>query len=93
MPLAFDSTSHGSIAFGLFNIESDMLLLDPLFFFADAFCAAVEQSAKHGRAEIDSYRIDEREKIGDLHGAIAGRVFTGFIGSTYRVWPWGPAGL
>ena len=28
MPLAFDSISHGSIAFGFFNIESDMLLLD-----------------------------------------------------------------
>lgn len=87
MPLGFESTSHGSIAFGFFNIESDMLLLDPLFFFADDFCTAVEQAGEHGRAEIDGYRIDARDKIGDLHGAIAGRVFTGFIGSTYRVWP------
>ena len=90
MPLGFESTSHGSIAFGFFNIESDMLLLDSLFFFADAFCSAVEQAGEHGRAEIDGYRIDEREKIGDLHGAIAGRVFSGFIGSTYRVWPFQP---
>jgi len=27
MPLAFPSTSHGVIAFGFFNIETDMLLL------------------------------------------------------------------
>jgi hypothetical protein len=27
MPLAFQSTNHGSIAFGFFNIESDMLPL------------------------------------------------------------------
>jgi hypothetical protein len=26
MPLAFESLSHGTIAFGFFNIESDMLL-------------------------------------------------------------------
>ena len=28
MPLAFESLSHGTIAFGFFNIESDLLLLD-----------------------------------------------------------------
>jgi len=28
MPLAFESLSHGTIAFGFFNIESDMLLLE-----------------------------------------------------------------
>ena len=30
MPLAFESLSHGTIAFGFFNIESDLLLLDRL---------------------------------------------------------------
>ena len=33
MPLTFDSLSHGKVAFGFFNIESDMLLLDHYFFF------------------------------------------------------------
>jgi hypothetical protein len=28
MPLAFESISHGTIAFGFFNIDSDMLLLE-----------------------------------------------------------------
>ena len=28
MPLTFDTISHGAIAFGFFNIESDMLLLE-----------------------------------------------------------------
>ncbi len=41
MPLAFASRSHGSVAFGFFNIEIDMLLLEDLFFFADRFCRAV----------------------------------------------------
>ena len=35
MPLAFESLSHGTIAFGFFNIESDMLILDRYFLFAD----------------------------------------------------------
>jgi hypothetical protein len=36
MPLAFESLSHGIIAFGFFNIESDMLILDRYFLFADS---------------------------------------------------------
>jgi len=88
MPLAFESNSHGTIAFGFFQIESHMLLLDRLFFFADDFCDAVGALAG-GRSpvELDGWRIDSREGIGDLHGAIAGRVHTGFIGQTYLRWP------
>lgn len=41
MPLAFESLSHGTIAFGFFNIESDMLLCDRYFLFADEFCRYV----------------------------------------------------
>lgn len=33
MPLSFESRSHGPVAFGFFNIESDMLLLERTFFF------------------------------------------------------------
>ncbi len=46
MPLAFNSLSHGQIAFGFFNIETDMLLLDIHFFFADSFCRAVSELAQ-----------------------------------------------
>lgn len=97
MPLAFPSRSHGTVAFGFFNIESDMLLLEQWFFFADRFCRAVRALAQgiaasnDGaallRAHIDGWRIEERIRIGDLHGAIAGVDLGGFIGATYREWP------
>jgi hypothetical protein len=91
MPLAFDSTSHGTFAFGFFNIRSDMLLLDNRFFFATDFCAwiariaAADESA--GAPALDGWIIDRREDVGDLHGAIQGRRLTGFIGATYRRYP------
>ena len=48
MPLSFHSLSHGTVAFGFFNIESDMLLLDRYFFFATDFCAHVSDLAESG---------------------------------------------
>lgn len=45
MPLAFESLSHGAIAFGFFNIESDMLLLEHYFFFATDFCEHIRAMA------------------------------------------------
>jgi hypothetical protein len=41
MPLLFKSVSHGDLAFGFFNIETDMLLLNGYFFFASDFCRHV----------------------------------------------------
>jgi hypothetical protein len=92
MPLAFESASHGQIAFGFFNIESDMLLLENYFFFADEFCALVGRIADNSPAErfetsCQAYHIAKREDIGDLMGAIDGVRFTGFIGETYRRYP------
>jgi hypothetical protein len=93
MPLAFPSLSHGTLAFGFFNIETDMLLLDQLFFFAHRFCAAVEElgDARGGDStegvQLEGWRISERQEIGDLQGAIAGVDHSGFIGATYRVYP------
>lgn len=91
MPLAFESRSHGTIAFGFFNIQSDMLLLDELFFFADHWCKAVVELARstspRPTAELSGWRIQDRPSIGDLHGAIAGIEYSGFIGATYRKWP------
>jgi hypothetical protein len=88
MPLSFPSISHGTIAFGFFNIESDMLLLQELFFFADRFCEAVVQLARD-RSEscLEGWRLDDPSRVGDLHGAIAGQHLSGFIGATYRRWP------
>ena len=92
MPLAFDSLSHGTIAFGFFNIESDMLLCDRYFLFADDFCRYVGDMA--GSAAEPIYRvswtvqlIEATEEIGDLMGAIHGVRFTGFMGELYRRFP------
>jgi len=95
MPLAFESLSHGTIAFGFFNIDSDMLLLDRLFFFAPTFCRsltgiAVAKETRRHRSTWDVYRIDRSEDIGDLMGAIHGIRYTGFLGEVYRRFPFPP---
>ena len=69
MPLAFESKSHGRIAFGFFNIESDMLLLEHYFFFADDFCRNISALAAVGdgnyESEWDIYDIETAADIGD----------------------------
>lgn len=92
MPLAFESLSHGTLAFGFFNIESDMLLLDRYFFFATDFCGLIEDIA--GKSAEDSYQarwsvqwIESPANIGDLMGAIHGIRFSGFIGELYGRYP------
>lgn len=87
MPLAFRSLSHGTVAFGFFNIHTDMLLLGELFFFASDFSRAVAALCTRPRAELEGYRIREPSRIGDLGAAIAGQDLSGFIGATYRLWP------
>lgn len=89
MPLAFPSLSHGTVAFGFFNIETHMLLLEQLYFFADRFCEAAVALSDERREEIEleAWRIGRREAAGNLHGAIAGLDLSGFIGATYRAWP------
>ena len=95
MPLAFDSLSHGSIAFGFFNIESDMLLCDRYFLFADEFCGYVADMAEAGGEQTNQtiwlvQNIQTAEAIGDLMGAIHGVRYTGFIGELYRCFPFPP---
>ncbi|MEN8211637.1 MAG: hypothetical protein ABFR31_07950, partial [Thermodesulfobacteriota bacterium] len=96
MPLSFCSDNHGNIAFGFFNIESDMLLLENYFFFADDFCDFICKSASKTLKEDDVwqeefkfmvYHIADPRDIGDLMGAIHGVRFTGFIGETYKLFP------
>ena len=92
MPLAFESLSNGSIAFGFFNIDSDMLLLDRYFFFSTEFCKIISnivESDDEGsiKASWQVYYIDNTEDVGDLMGAIHGIHYQGFIGKLYRQFP------
>jgi hypothetical protein len=92
MPLTFESLSHGTIAFGFFNIESDMLFCDHYFFFADEFCETVVEMVEHAGEQVYQTvwhirEIANAEDIGDLMGAIHGVRFTGFIGELYRRFP------
>jgi hypothetical protein len=96
MPLSFDSCSHGPVAFGFFNIESDMLLLDRLFFFCDDFCtwittladpASPASQASQAFLDCKVFHIKHPQEIGDLMGAIHGIRFTGFIGRVYERFP------
>ena len=81
----------GPIAFGFFNIETDMLLLDVHFFFADDFCRAVKELAEVSGGgpsliDLDAYTL-EPSRIGNLMGAIHGIELSGFIGEVYRCYP------
>ncbi len=94
MPLLFESISHGELAFGFFNIETDMLLLDDYFFFASDFCGSVtEIASRHSAIPSPSTQptlnvhVILRSKVGNLHGAIAGTDLSGFIGEVYRLFP------
>jgi hypothetical protein len=92
MPLAFESLSHGTIAFGFFNIETDLLLLEHYFFFADDLCKYIEDIAKSTgkksyQASWQIQYIESPENIGDLHAAIQGVRYSGFIGELYRRFP------
>ena len=92
MPLSFESMSHGNIAFGFFNIDSDLLLLEQYFLFGSEFCLHIGEMAENVdeeqyNASWPVYVIADREQIGDLMGAIHGIRFTGFIGELYRKYP------
>ena len=91
MPLAFDSLSHGKIAFGFFNIETDLLLLNRYFFFASDFCRYLVEAVPYLQAGdwetvLAIFRIED-DRIGDLMGAIHGVDLRGFIGEVYRHFP------
>jgi len=92
MPLAFETLNHGKVAFGFFNIESDMLLLEQYFFFGSEFCQYIGEIAENFHAETFEthwpvYAIEDRIQIGNLMGAIYGTCHTGFMGEVYRRFP------
>lgn len=91
MPLSFSSLSHGEVAFGFFNIETDLLLLNNYFLFANDFCAYIDSLADKTADDFSGMEwegyILNRDDIGDLHGAIRGTHLVGFIGEVYRHFP------
>jgi hypothetical protein len=92
VPLAFETLSHGTIAFGFFNIESDMLLCGRYFLFAEDFCSHVADMTADAGAQVYQtawrvWLIEAAEDIGDLMGAIHGVRYTGFIGELYGHYP------
>jgi len=90
MPLSFQTISHGEIPVGFFNIDTDMILINDYFVFASDFCECIKEWTKgeeNVESEVEMYVIDNLEKIGNLMGAIAGRVHTGFIGEVYKKFP------
>ncbi len=92
MPLAFESLNRGSIVFGFFNIDTDMLLLEQYFLFGSEFCEHIGTMTKNFQEDKfkswwPAYAIASRVDIGDLMGAIHGIRYTGFIGALYRRYP------
>lgn len=90
MPLSFNSASHGPVAFGFFNIASDMLLLERYFFFCDDFCDWITTLADQTSPAFMNctvFHIKTAQDTGDLMGAIHGIRFTGFIGRVYEQFP------
>ena len=92
MPLAFPSLSHGTIAFGFYNIETDGLLLDRLFFSCTDFCRAACEleglsAAQAAEVALPGYEFERPGDIGDLMGAIHGTRHVGYLGEIYRLWP------
>lgn len=78
MPLSFPTRDRGPIAFGFFNIETDLLLLEQYFFFACDFCAAIPRIAKEEHSDESfvgwpGFEIQERGRIGDLMGSKGGK--------------------
>jgi len=89
MPLGFYSVSHGQVAFGFFHIETHMVLLNDLFFWARDICAffrALAQKTGDRHGELQAWRLGGPD-AGNLHGAIAGVDHGGFIGELYRQRP------
>jgi hypothetical protein len=92
MPLEFDSLNHGRIAFGFFNIETDMILLEHYFLFAQEFCGQICKYAQSSVNQIyesswDIYLIENNLNMGNLMGAIHGIDLRGFIGEVYKLFP------
>ncbi len=70
MPLEFESLNHGRIAFGFFNIETDMILLNQYFLFAEDFCQCISKASQKNepifKTSLEGYLIEHGSDIGNL---------------------------
>ena len=91
MPLEFESISHGKIAFGFFNVETDMILLNQTFLFAEDFCHYIAQATEKSNEIHETlwsvYLIEDQADMGNLMGAIHGIDLRGFLGEVYKLFP------
>jgi hypothetical protein len=90
MPLAFETRSHGTIAVGFFNVESDMFLVGHYLVFASDLCWWIAGQAAGDRADFAERRevwSVDRSRMGNLHGAMGGWDTRGFLGEVYRLYP------
>ena len=92
MPLSFDSANQGAVAFGFFNVDVDLLLLDTALFYADEFATAVDRvAAPDGETALDGplvgYRAGDARALGNTMGAIHGFDRGGLIGAVYDLFP------
>lgn len=92
LPLEFSSLSHGRIAFGFFNIETDLLLMEQYFFFAPQFSHMISKIGnilphQTEKINLESHIIDSISSAGNLMGAMRGIDFHGFIGEVYKEFP------
>jgi len=91
MPLEFESISHGKIAFGFFNVETDMILLNQTFLFAEDFCRHIAQATEKSNLIYETlwsvYLIEDQADMGNPMGAIYGIDLEGFIGEVYKLFP------
>jgi hypothetical protein len=86
MPLAFQSTDHGTVPFGYFNIDTDLLLLRHHLFFTDAFTGAIGEvtaTADDVRLSLAGWSVSPA-RLGHVMGAIHGYDRSGFIGAVYQ---------
>ena len=92
MPLGFSSINRGVIAFGFFNIDTDLLLMEQTFLFASDFSRYISDLASYKgdfphETHWEVYYIEHQQDVGDLMGAIHGIQYSGFIGDIYRHFP------
>jgi hypothetical protein len=80
MPLSFESISHGAIAFGFFNIDSDMLLLDQHFLFGSEFCLHIGEMAEN--VDKDQFKTNwpvfKQKPEGYLNQAVVREMISGY---------------
>ncbi len=88
MPLAFHSTDRGTVPFGYFNIDTDLLVLRHHLFFTDDFTRAIECAAAAApgadlELPLEGWSVAP-PRLGNVMGAIHGDDRSGFIGAVYQ---------